>query len=83
MNDFWDNLGNAAKRMVSNVGTEVSIAALEQKIVDAQRIIGQLYCDALRKGEQPAGPEFDQQIQIIHRLQAEIRDKRRSRTVDD
>ena len=81
MSDFFENLGNAAKRAVSNVSMEVNVAALEQKIKDAQRIIGQLYCDAMRNGTAPVGPEFDQQVQTIARLQAEIADKRRSNEI--
>ena len=82
MRDFFDDLSNAAKRVVSGVSTEVSVAALEQKVKDAHRILGQLYCRAVAEGAAPQGPEFDQQVAIVGRLQEEIRQKRQSNATE-
>lgn len=78
MSDFLNDLGNAAKRVVSGVGTEVSVASMEQKVKDAQKILGQLYYRAVTEGEEPKGPEFDAQVKIIRQLRREIRQKRQS-----
>ena len=83
MGDFFSDLGNAARRMVSGVSAEVSVAALEQKVKDSQRILGQLYYKAISQGQAPEGPEFDAQVANIRRLQYEIRLKRQSYKVED
>ena len=82
MNEFFDKLGSAARRVASGVSTEVSVAALEQKVKDAQLILGQLYFKAVTEGEAPQGAEFDTQVDTIRRLQEEIRIKRQSHQVD-
>lgn len=82
MNEFFDKLGNAARRVASGVSTEVSVAALEQKVKDAQRILGGLYFKAVTEGQAPQGPEFEAQVDTIARLQEEIRLKRQSHEVD-
>ena len=82
MSDFFENIGYAARRAVSTVSTEVNIAALEQKIKDAQRRLGQLYYDAVTNGNMPIGPEYTAQVEAIRQLQAEIDAKRRSHEVN-
>ena len=81
MSDFFTDLGNAARRVASNVSTEVNIAALEQKIKDAQCILGKLYYQAYITGNQPYGPEYQAQVDNISRLQQEIQLKRQSNHV--
>lgn len=81
MSEFFENLGHATRRVVSTVSTEVSVAALEQKIKDAQRVLGQLYFEAVTRGDMPIGPEYTAQIETIQRLQTEISNKRRSHDI--
>ena len=82
MSDFFSDLGNAARRVVSGVSTEVSVAALEQKVKDSQRLLGQMYYQAVSGGEPVEGPGFDAQVETIRRLQEEIRLKRMSHEVE-
>ncbi len=82
MSDFFSDLGNAARRVASGVTTEVGVVALEQKVKDAHRILGQLYYQAVAQGQQPFGPEFDAQVENIRRLQQEIQFKRQSYNVN-
>lgn len=82
MSDFISNIGNAARRVASGVSTEVSVAALEQKIKDAHRVLGNLYFQAVSQGTEPYGPEFDVQVNTIRRLQQEIRMKRQAHDVN-
>lgn len=81
MSDFFSDLGDAARRVVSDVSTGVNVAALEQKIRDAQRILGQLYFKAVCEGEEPQGPEFDEQVETIRQLKRQIHQKRKSHDV--
>ena len=83
MSDFFSNLSDATRRVASTIGTEVTVAALEQKVKDAYRILGQLYYKAAVQGQEPGGPAFDAQIETIRRLQREIRQKRLSNQVED
>lgn len=82
MSDFFSNIGDAARRVASGVGTELSVAALEQKIKDAHRVLGNLYFQAVSQGQSPQGPEFDAQVNTIRRLQQEIRVKRQSHDIN-
>lgn len=82
MSDFFSNIGNAARRVASGVGTELSVAALEQKIKDAHRVLGNLYFQAVSQGQPPHGPEFDAQMNTIRHLQQEIKIKRQSHNVN-
>ena len=49
MNDFFDRLGNAARRAAGNVAGEVSIAAEKQKLSDAYRALGKLCYEAMKR----------------------------------
>lgn len=61
MNDFFDKLGAAAKRAADSVGTEVSVAAEEQKIRTAYQALGKLYYKAVREHKDLTGSEFAEQ----------------------
>lgn len=58
MNDFFDKLGAAAKRAADSVGTELNVAAEEQKIREGYQALGKLYYQASRSGAEPSGPDF-------------------------
>lgn len=83
MSEFFSDLGKAARRVVSNVGTEVSVAALEQKVKEAYQSLGWLYHEAVRAGEEPRGEAFDTQLQKISDLKEQIKEKRRNQKVSD
>lgn len=82
MSDFFSDLGDAARRVMSDVSTGVSVAALEQQIRDAQQTLGRLYFKAASEGREPQGPEFDEQVETIRQLKRQIYQKRKSRDVN-
>ncbi|MBQ5711744.1 MAG: hypothetical protein IIV61_03935 [Oscillospiraceae bacterium] len=76
MSDIFDDLSNAARRLAGNVSTEVSVAALEQKVADAYRGLGRMYFEAAQRGERCEGPAFDKHVAEIASLLEQIRQKR-------
>ena len=51
MNEFFDKLGNAARRAAGTVAGEVSMAAEKQKLSDAYRALGKLCYEAMKRNE--------------------------------
>ena len=51
MNDFFDRLGNAARRAAGTVAGVVSIAAEKQKLSDAYRSLGKQRYEAIKGTE--------------------------------
>lgn len=76
MSNFFDDLGSAIKKVANDVSNEVTIAAREQKLKEAYQKLGKLHYQAIRKGEDPEGQEFDQQTALIRDLIQEIKDLR-------
>lgn len=76
MSDIFQDLGDAARRFAGNVSTEVSVAALEQKVADAYRGLGRMYFEAAQRGERCEGPAFDRHVERIAELLEQIRQKR-------
>ncbi len=80
MSDFFDDLGAAARRVASGVNTEITVAALEQKVREAYQALGRLHYGAVQNGRAPQGAEFDalmvqirQQLEEINRLRGNQR----------
>ena len=78
MSDIFDDLSNAARRLAGSVSTEVTVAALEQKVADAYRGLGRMYFEAAQRGERCEGPAFDRHVERIEDLLEQIRQKRYS-----
>ncbi|MBE6977524.1 MAG: hypothetical protein E7438_02645 [Ruminococcaceae bacterium] len=74
MANFFDDLGNAFKKLANDVSTEVSVTAKEQKAKEAFQKLGRMHYQAVCKGEAPGGPEFDQQVLEIRQLLQQIKD---------
>ena len=74
MANFFDDLGNAFKKLANDVSTEVSVTAKEQKAKEEFQKLGRMYYQAACKGETPAGPEFDRQVLMIRQLLQQIKD---------
>ena len=81
MSEFFQDLGDALRRVASNVGTEVSVAAQEQKLKDAYQTLGRMHYDAIRQGLTPAGEVFDTQMAKIRELIESIEQARRNQNV--
>ncbi len=81
MSDFFNDLGKAVQRVASNVGTEVSVAAKEQKVKDAYQTLGRMYYEAARQGDAPYGEKFDAQVSRIQALLEEIQTQRKNQKV--
>ena len=79
MNDFFDRLGNAARRAAGTVAGEVSIAAEKQKLSDAYRALGKLCYEAIK---QDASLVCDEQIARIDAILARIEDLKLRRDVE-
>ena len=58
MNDFFNKLEAAAKRVASNVSSEVSIAAEEQKLRESYQILGKMFYRAKAAGLEPDSPDI-------------------------
>ena len=76
MSNFFEDLGAAAQKVAGSVRKEVKIAAREQNLKDAFRQLGQMYYQAVCKGEPAEGNEFAQQIARIRELKKEIQTMR-------
>ena len=81
MSDFFSDLGDAARRVVSDVSTGVNVAALEQRLREAYQVLGRMHYDALQAGMVAAGPEFDAQMTKINELVRTIRETRNAQNV--
>ena len=79
MNDFFDRLGNAARRAAGNVAGEVSIAAEKQKLNDAYRTLGKRCYEAI-KGNESLG--CDEQIARIDAIVARMEELKSRRNVE-
>ena len=79
MNDFFDRLGNAARRAAGNVASEVSIAAEKQKLSDAYRALGKLCYEAMKRDESLV---CDEQIARIDAILARIGELKTRRDVE-
>ena len=79
MNDFFDRLGNAARRAAGNVAGEVSIAAEKQKLSDAYRALGKLCYEAMKRDESLV---CDEQIARIDAILARIEEQQNVRQDD-
>ena len=79
MNEFFDKLGNAARRAAGTVAGEVSIAAEKQKLSDAYRALGKLCYDAMKRNESLI---CDQQIARIDAILTRIEELKLRRDVE-
>lgn len=76
MNEFFDKLGAAAKRAADSVGTEVNVAAEEQKIRSAYQALGKLYYKATQENKDLTGAEFAEQCAKVDAALKRIRELR-------
>ena len=83
MSNFFDDLSKAVTRAANSVGTEINVAAQEQRLREAYQALGRLYFEAVQAGQAVQGPEFDGQMAKIRDLQESIRQTRRSQNVAD
>ena len=81
MANIFDDLGKAVTRVASSVGTEVHVAAQEQRLKEAYQVLGRMHYEAVRAGNVPAGAAFDAQMETISALIAAIRELRRAQNV--
>ena len=79
MNDFFDRLGNAARRAAGTVAGEVSIAAEKQKLSDAYRALGKLCYEAIKGNESLV---CDEQIARIDAILARLEELKTRRNVE-
>ena len=82
MNEFFDNLGSAARRAAGKVNTQVAIAAQEQKIQDAYKTLGRLCYQAVKNSSIPQGPEFEAAVARVDSALARIQELRNGANVD-
>lgn len=71
----------AAKRLAYSAKNNVNILAEEEKIKEAQREIGRLYCEAVQADGSLSGEAFDRQLEIIANCQHRIDELRRADSV--
>ena len=83
MSDFFDTLTAAAKRTVSSVTNEVSIAAEEQRIREIYRTLGRLYFKAQRSGKPTDSPEIRDCCKRIEASLKRIQELKQSTRVSD
>ena len=74
MGNFFDDLGNAFKKLADDVSTEVSVTAKQQKAKEEFQKLGRMYYQAACKGTEPVGAEFDKQVALIRELLQQIND---------
>ncbi len=82
MNEFFDNLGSAARRAAGKVNTQVAIAAQEQKVQDAYKTLGRLCYQAVKNCSTPQGAEFEAAIARVDGALARIQELRNRADVD-
>ena len=78
MSNFFDDLGNAFKKLADDVNVEVSVAAKQQKVKEAYQKLGRMHYQAACKGIEPTGVEFDRQLALIRELLQQINDLKHS-----
>lgn len=76
MDNFIYDFGNAVRKMVSSVNTDMAVAARKQNLKDAYQKLGRMYYRASQAGCLAAGEEFDAQVEKIESLLREINDLR-------
>ena len=81
MGNFFDDLGNAFKKLADDVSTEVSVSAKQQKAKAEFQKLGRMYYQAACKGTEPAGVEFDKQVALIRNLLQQINDLKNNANV--
>ena len=79
MNEFFDKLGNAARRAAGTVAGEVSMAAEKQKLSDAYRSLGKLCYEAMKRNESLV---CDEQIARIDAILARLEELKSRRNVE-
>ena len=72
MADFFSDLGAAVRRMASDVSTEVSIAAKEQKVRELYQNLGRMYYRAVKDEKITATEELAEEINRISEQLREI-----------
>lgn len=81
MSNFFDDLGNAFKKLADDVSAEVSITAKQQKLKEAYQKLGRMHYQAACRGVAPAGVEFDREVALIRDLLQQINDLRSNANV--
>ena len=81
MSNFFDDLGNAFKKLADDVTTEVSVTAKQQKVKEAYQKLGKMHYQAACKGTKPEGVEFDKQLSLIRDLLQQIHDLKNNANV--
>lgn len=81
MSDFFSDLEHAVRRVASNVSTEVSVAAQEQKVKEAFQTLGRMHYNAVQQGVAPEGAEFEAQVAKIRTMLANINETRHNQNV--
>ena len=79
MNEFFDKLGNVARRAAGTVAGEVSMAAEKQKLSDAYRSLGKLCYEAMKRNESLV---CDEQIARIDAILTRIEELKLRRDVE-
>ena len=79
--DFLTSAAGTAKRLAHSAKKNVNILAEEDKIKDAYREIGRLYCEAIHSGAPLTGPAYDRQLDIIEAAQERVEELKN--TCDD
>jgi hypothetical protein len=74
MGNFFDDLGNAFKKLADDVSTEVSVTAKQQKAKEEFQKLGRMYYQTACKGTEPVGVAFDKQVALIRELLQQIND---------
>ena len=83
MSNFFDDLGKAVTRAANSVGTEISVAAQEQRLREAYQALGRSCYEAARSGKAVQGEAFDAQLKKIDTLIESIHETRRRQNVAD
>ncbi len=81
MSDVFSQIGKAAQRVASNVASEVSIAAQEQRVNDAYRDLGRRYHELLRQNGAVDPADLEAQTRKVDQLLEELKEKRRKKDV--
>lgn len=81
MSNFFDDLGNAFKKLADDVSTEVSVSSKQQQLKGAYQKLGRLHYQAACKGVAPTGEEFDKQVALIRSLLQQINDLKNNANV--
>ena len=83
MSDFFSDLESAIKRVASNVNTEVTRAAREQKVREAFQSLGRLYYQAVQEGTALEGGALQEQVERIEILLQEINELRNNQKMPE